>query len=138
MIGGWEKGRVTHSFCKKEKYILLCRTRLDSIHTLYPWIGTSNNTIKTNIWWYYYHSDGSHWTIHYSFHPAYNTDSDTISSSSSSSSSSRMVASLLSMYQVIHTNITSLYYRTIKSITQMYIYAWNNSLVNILGGTDEQ
>ena len=38
-----EGKEVIHSFCKKEKYRLSCRTRLDSIHTLY---GTSSNTIQ--------------------------------------------------------------------------------------------
>ena len=41
-----EGKEVTYSFCKKKKYILSCRARLDSIHTLYPWIGTSSNTIR--------------------------------------------------------------------------------------------
>ena len=36
-----EGKEMTHSFYKKEKYILSCRTRLDSIHTLYPWRGNS-------------------------------------------------------------------------------------------------
>ena len=36
-----EGKEVTHSFCKKEKYILLCSTRLVTVHTLYPWIGNS-------------------------------------------------------------------------------------------------
>ena len=86
---------------------------------------------KRKVQWYYYHSYGSHWTIHYSLHPAYNTDSDT------TSSSSRMVVTLSSLYQVIHTNMTQLYHRTIYSITRGYVYAWNNSGVNILGETDE-
>ena len=28
-------------------------------------------------------------------------------------------------------------YKTINSITLLYVYAWNNSVVNILVGTDE-
>jgi len=41
-----EGKEMTHSFCKKEKYILSCCTRLGTMHTLYPWIGTSSNTIQ--------------------------------------------------------------------------------------------
>ena len=37
---------------------------------------------------------------------------------------------------VVRTNTTPLYYRTIVSITQIYVHAWNNNVVNILGGTD--
>ena len=36
----------THSFCKKETYILSCCTQLGTVHKLYPWIGTSSNTIQ--------------------------------------------------------------------------------------------
>merc|ERR1712238_142989 len=46
--------------------------------------------------WYYYHSYGSHRTIHNPSHMAYNTDSDIITTSSSS----RMVVTLSSMYEV--------------------------------------
>ena len=35
---------------------------------------------KRKVLWYYYHSYGSHWTIHYSLHPTYNTDSGMASS----------------------------------------------------------
>ena len=41
-----EGKEVTHSFCKKETYILSCCTQLGTVHTLYPWIGTSSNTIQ--------------------------------------------------------------------------------------------
>ena len=46
-----------------------------------------------------------------------------------------VVALLSSVYQIIRINMTPSY-KTINSITQLYVYAWNNSVVNILGGTD--
>ena len=46
-----------------------------------------------------------------------------------------MVVTLSSVYQVINTNMIPSY-RTINRITQLIIYAWNNSVVIILGGTD--
>jgi len=50
-------------------------------------------------------------------------------------SSSQMVVTLSSMYQVIPTNMPPSY-KPINIITQLYVYAWNNSVVIILVGTD--
>ena len=49
--------------------------------------------------------------------------------------SSRMVVTLPSVYQVIRTNMIPSY-RTINRITQLIVYAGNNSVVVILVGTD--
>ena len=46
--------------------------------------------------------------------------------------SSHTVVPVASLYQVIHTNITPSHYRTINSITQLYVYAWNNCVVIII------
>ena len=51
-------------------------------------------------------------------------------------SSRRMVITLSYVSQVIHINMTPSY-RTINSITQSFVYAGNNTLVIILGGTEE-
>ena len=76
----------------------------------------------------YYHSNHSHGTIYVSSHPTYNTDSEV-------TSSSHMVVTLASVYPVIHTNMPPSY-NTINSIPHLYVYGLNNSVVNILGGTD--
>ena len=47
--------------------------------------------------------------------------------------SPQMVVTMLSVYQVIRTNVTPSY-TTINSITKLYVYAWNNSVVIIIFG----
>ena len=66
--------------------------------------------------WYYYYSYVSHWTIHYSSHPTHYNDSD--------------MTSVYQVIQVISTNMIPSC-RTINRITQLIVYAWNNSVVII-------
>ena len=84
---------------------------------------------KRKVQWYYYHLHGSHWMIHYSLqHPSFITiliAHDIITNGHT----------LSLVYQVIYTNMTPSY-KAIHSITILYVYAWNNSVVNILGGID--
>ena len=72
----------------------------------------------------------SHRTIHYSSHP---TRYDIITNGRYTLI--RVPCTLPSVYQVFCTNMISSY-RTINRITRLIIYAWINSIVIILGGTD--
>ena len=72
----------------------------------------------------YYHSYRSHRTIYISLYLAWTILIAT---------SSRIAVTPSSVNQFIRSNMTPSY-KTINSITRMYVYAWNNSVVNILGG----
>ena len=75
-----------------------------------------------------YYSYGSHWMIHI-IHRTWNIILI-------ATSSPHFFVTLSSVYQVIRTNMTPSY-RTINSITQLYVYAWNNSVaIVILGRKD--
>ena len=83
---------------------------------------------KRKMLWYYYHSYGSHWTIHYSSHLTYTILKVTSHHHEWSLQFHPCTKS--------HTNMSPSY-KTINSITILYVYAWNTSVVTILVGTDE-
>ena len=114
---------MRHIYC-----LLLCRTRLITIHTLYPWIGYSYRSSSREKRGMFRGIIIIHivpfgqYIIHHTRHMIL------------IATSSRMVVTLSSVYQVFCTNMIPSY-RTINGITQLIVYAWNNSVGNVLGET---
>jgi len=125
-----EEKEVTHSFCKKEKYRLSCLTCLDTVHTPYPWKDNSSssqerrgryidNTIRmAPIGWYIIHCTRHKILIATSLHHHHHEW-------------------LLHCHPCTKLSIPICHpHININSITQSYVYTWNDSVVIILGGTD--
>ena len=110
-------------YCGDEVMMLRKRTMIAKSST-FVWFSLRE---KKKVYWCYCHLYDSHRTIRYSLHPTWTTDSGM--------ASLQIMVTLSSVYQVICTNMTSSY-KTINSITQLYVYACKNSVVIILVGTD--